>query len=346
MAMNQHARDTRHRRRRRPPLWRRFVRSTRQLVVVVVLCGIVLALGTTAVTGAARKGDGPAPPSVEEHVAVLAESAASVGADAPDDVVRALEAHPALVGPPERVEPYFDWIPEVEPAPAPIAPATDLESLSERLDDAARATMGLALTVEVDREAADAAGATVPAERVRTLVAVGMEQLEALARLDPEAAAAVHEDLLTAGEPEGVAVTAEQCEAVASAARTAYRLAYLYEYAAVRREAPRPQEAPDDEDDPARWWAEADERARLGDQLADLLPNECSAMRESAYPTPADDELTTALGEAESELALALRDAAAAADPDARPALIARAFDAVHHVAGDDWFELAATAAQ
>lgn len=343
--MSQHAADTRQRRRRRPPLWRRFVRGTRQFVVLVLLCGIVLALGTTAVTGAARDGDAPVEPSVEEHVAALAGSAAAVGADAPADVVRALQTHPDLIGPPEHVEPYFDWIPEVEPAPAPIPPAADLDSLIDQLDDAARATLGLALTLEAepDAEPADGEAAGAPPERVRTLVAVGMEQLQALALLDTGAADQVREDLLAAPQPEDVAVAAERCDAVADAARTAYRLAYLYEYSAVRADAPRPREAPEDEGDPARWWADADEHAGLGHRLAGLLPAECTAMRDSAYPVPPDADLEAALEEGEAQLALALRDAAAAADPEARPWLVRRAFAAVP--ADDDgWFPLAAVA--
>ncbi|GHD07490.1 hypothetical protein GCM10008096_18290 [Zhihengliuella salsuginis] len=275
-------------------------------------------------------------------MAALAAAAETAGAGAPDDVVHALQAHPDLIGAPERVEPYFDWIPEVAPPPAVIEPAADLDGLAGQLEAAARATLQRAVTVEADPEARDAGAGTVPAERIRTLVAVGMEQVRALAELDPEAAAAVREDVLGDPEPsaEGPAVAAERCGAVSAAAGEAYRLAYLYEFGAVRRDTPRPQDAPDDA--AARWWTNATERAALGDRLAGLLPDGCVALRESAYAVPADDDLAEAIRSAEARLALSLRDAAAAADPAARPALIERAFAAVHLAAEGGWFELAA----
>ncbi|MBG6083808.1 hypothetical protein [Zhihengliuella flava] len=335
--MSQHARHTATRPPRRPPWWRRTARGLRQIVVLTLLAAIVVALGTTVSTlpperraADAATGEGQRP-RVEEHVELVAERVAQETPEAlPDAIARALERHPHLIGPPERTEPWFEALPSPVSTDSPDGDE-EAAPLPEVLELATRETLTRALNVTVDPEARDATGTAVPAERLRTLVAVGLEQWQALAHVDPDAAAAVREDLLAAdAQPDDVGTADERaCGALEQAAATAYELAYLYEYTAVRTGTDR-----DDDDADGTWrWRAAAARATTGDHLAALLPTGCTALRSPAYPAPADSALADRASALEGRWALELREAAAAVHPAARAALMEQALTA----AGETW---------
>lgn len=344
-SMSQHARHSASTHQRRLPWWRRMARGARQIIVLCLLAAVILALGTTVThlpeSGAAA-GPGTTPedgeqprPRVEEHVALLAELVADERPEGLSDAAaEALLRHPDLMGPPERTEPLFDWLPVPEPPESSVPETASLAPFPEIVELAARGTLTRATTVTVDPEARTAEGDVVPPERLRTLVGVGLEQLEVLGELDPEAAAAVRTELLTENPGNDAAATVAQdaCPAVESAAGTAYELAYLYEYTAVRTRTDR-----EDDDAAGAWrWQAATERAATGDELARLLPEGCVAPREAAYPVPADGELADHAAALELRLALELREAAAAAAPAARGRLLDRALAAAG-VTGQDW---------
>ncbi|WP_309080211.1 hypothetical protein [Zhihengliuella sp.] len=441
----------------RPSRPGRLARGLRQLAVFAILALIIVALGTTAVTGGPRDPETLADPSVEQHVAALAAGGAALGDELPAAVREAVSRQSDLVGPPQTVEPLFPWLPESEPREPVIPPAGDVAVFADQLEASARAVVGAALAARLDPSSEDARDpASVPPERLRTLVAVALEQVQALELLDADRAHALRAELgstamssaappsaspissgpdapaspesgspaeesagpgsqsaesrspepqnpesgssessdptsgRTASEsgsptpsrsapvPEQVATA--HCAPVVAAADAAYRTAYLYEYTAVRSgvawpdggivpatpaesagagtaaegAAAPPGAGPGLDEplatsplaDPAAWWPTAERREALGDRLADLLPQGCVAVREPAYAAPADPELPDALAQGEVQLALALRDAAAAAPVSQRGWLLAEALAGSARATEDPWLTLTAPAAE
>ncbi|GAA3700557.1 hypothetical protein GCM10022377_12300 [Zhihengliuella alba] len=443
----------------RPPRSARLKRGLRQLTVFAILALIIVALGTTAITGGARDPEQAADPSVEQHVAALAAGAAALGGELPATLRESVSRQSRLLGPPQTTEPLFSWLPESDPREPVIPPADDVAGFADQLEATARLILQTALRAPLDPATGPEGGqedgheggrdeghGAVAPERLRTLVAVGLEQIQALETLDAERAEALRAEVgaaalesasapstaapstaapsaaapsvagsspdapdrasddaasPTAGTdagqtggagresaetgsaapeathsdaeaPSGAAspsreapepVAGERCAPVAAAADAAYRTAYLYEYGAVRSQVDWPDQgvvgdpstgaeesaaglgeplAASPVADPAAWWPTADRREALGDRLADLLPQGCVAVREPAYAAPADPELPDALAETEVQLALALRDAAAAAPVSQRGWLLVEALAATARATEEPWLTLTA----
>lgn len=98
------------------------------------------------------------------------------------------------------------------------------------------------------------------------------------------------------------------------ASDAAFRLAYGYQMAAVKHPG----------DSTRKGWKLSAASAELGHHLEDLLPADCSPVREPAYQLPKDfaSKPITSVADAEAQLAGLLRDAAAASEQPTRSALI------------------------